>query len=370
MPILWRHLIIQFLKVLVFCMLGFVALLLTTRMDEIAQFATVAPSYSSIFLFILMQIPYIIPIALPISALISAYLLMQRLTSEQTLPAIRSCGISLGNILYPLFILGAALSLFNFYVSSELATQAHFTKSFLKKEIKAINPLSLFQQERFQALQGLSFVSLSPQESPNRLRDLIVSFYPPHGERLFLFLAEELENGEANLNAKGATFISNRKVEDKQTLLIENAAAMTLPRPDLSALMQQKIQNPPNDYLTMRMLLARQNVYRQQADKDKAFGRKWRQTQLEAVRRLSIGLSVFAFTLLGLAYGISIGRTPSARQLFTVLFLAGIYLVCYFAAKGVQSQWALGIVLYLLPFPLLCFFSSRRMNRLNQGRCG
>ena len=77
MPILWRFLIIKFLKVFSFSVLAFIAILLTLRLEEIAHFASIDSGKGYLFWFILYQIPYILPVAIPLSCLISSLLLVQ-----------------------------------------------------------------------------------------------------------------------------------------------------------------------------------------------------------------------------------------------------------------------------------------------------
>ena len=75
MPIFWRYLLIHFLKVFCLCVVAFIAILLTMRLDEIASLMTLGAGVTELVWFTLQQIPYILPIAIPISALISSMLL-------------------------------------------------------------------------------------------------------------------------------------------------------------------------------------------------------------------------------------------------------------------------------------------------------
>lgn len=119
MPIIWRYLLSQYLKVLLFCSAAFVLLLLTLRLEEIAHFATLGPQGLYIFLYIYYQIPYILPIALPISALIAAIILFRRLSRLHELTAMRAAGLPLTAILTPLLIAAGFLSAANFYIVSK-----------------------------------------------------------------------------------------------------------------------------------------------------------------------------------------------------------------------------------------------------------
>ena len=91
MPVIWRLLLSQYLKVLVLSIVAIICVLMTTRLDELAQFAVLGASTPHIWLFILYQIPYILPIALLLSALLSGLLLMQRLSGHNELIALRAC---------------------------------------------------------------------------------------------------------------------------------------------------------------------------------------------------------------------------------------------------------------------------------------
>ena len=74
MPIIWRYLIGQFVKVSFTTVLGFIAILLTMRLDEIAHFASLGAPLRALTLFTFYQVFYILPIALPLSCLIHAFL--------------------------------------------------------------------------------------------------------------------------------------------------------------------------------------------------------------------------------------------------------------------------------------------------------
>jgi lipopolysaccharide export system permease protein len=86
-PIIWRYLLAHYLKVLLFCTVAFIALLLTLRLEEIAHFATLGPQGIYILYFTFYQIPYILPIALPISALISSMILVGYLCKNNEMTA-------------------------------------------------------------------------------------------------------------------------------------------------------------------------------------------------------------------------------------------------------------------------------------------
>lgn len=93
MPVFWWYLLKNYLKVQILSVFSFIAILLVSRLEEIAQFAALGAKLSYLALFILYQIPYVLPIAIPISCLISAMLLFQRLSHTHELTALRAGGL-------------------------------------------------------------------------------------------------------------------------------------------------------------------------------------------------------------------------------------------------------------------------------------
>lgn len=175
MPILWRHLLSQYLKVLFLSTAALIALLLTIRLGEIAHLATLAPRPIYVLYFALYQIPYILPIALPISGLISAILLFQRLSKHRELTALRAAGFSLSNLLTPLLLTSAFLAIGNFYITSELATDSHLSASLIKNEVHFINPLLLLNNKHLMKLKGIHFDAMGPSRLGESASHVVIS---------------------------------------------------------------------------------------------------------------------------------------------------------------------------------------------------
>jgi lipopolysaccharide export system permease protein len=85
------------------------------------------------------------------------------------------------------------------------------------------------------------------------------------------------------------------------------------------------------------------------------------------VRRLSLALSIVTFTLLGAAFGCSLGRMHKRRRFVYVVLLAGLFLVCYLAAKGLDEKPLTAICLYLSPHAVLIVASIKRLMDIQRG---
>lgn len=380
MPILWRYLISQYLRVLLLCTVAFIAILLTMRLDEIAHFATLGPPGWLIVLFILYQIPYILPIAIPISSLISVILLMQRLSKSHELTALRACGFSFRDVLTPLLAVATGLSLFNFFIVSEMATTSHLTSGVMKNELRSVNPLLLLHNKHIMRMKGFYFDSLGSSRMGEDATDIILATPNKHNNRLNLLIAKHLEASPSMFNGKGITVISSAGSQDQDQydhLMLENIESATTSVEDFSMMVQKKVWTINYDHLRLPLLLVRLDELKskyQTALATKAPENECKQTKrgiyrcyTEIIRRISISLATLTFTLMGAVFGISIGRESSRRGILYVVGLATLYLLAYFSAKGIDHLLIASSLFYLLPHLVIILTSIWFLNRVGKG---
>lgn len=380
MPVLWRYLMSDFLKIACACVLAFVAILLTMRLDEIAHFAALGAPLPYLIFFILHQIPYILPIAIPLSCLIASLLLMQRLSHTQELSALRASGFSLVNILTPIWLTAAFLAIGNFWMTSELATHSHLKNNRLKSELRSINPLLLLQNKHLMRLRGFYFEALGPSHVGESSSDVILALPNRHHQRLHLMVAQQLKATPLIFEGEGITLISGmvgEQEEDFDQLLIENTGKSSTHVKDFSDFLQKKVWTINNDYLQMPLLLARiqeQQRLLQEAElkgEDKA-QLKSLKTHLnrslsEIMKRFSIAVAVFSFTLMGTALGIHISRRRHFYSLYLAIALTTFYLIAFFVAKGLDHQFWLAASLYLVPHLIMICTSTFVLTRITKG---
>lgn len=375
-PIIWRYLLTQYLKVLTLCVLTFIAILLTSRLNDIAHFAGLGADSLYVWQFVLYQIPYILPIVLPISALISAVLLIQRLSYSHELTAFRACGLAIRNILAPILFTAALLSLANFVITSELATTSHLATNFLKNEVKAINPLLLLRNKHLCKMQGIYFDTLGPSRIGEHASDVVMVTPNRHQGRLHVLIAKSMEASSDSFQGEGLTLISATDDGDDQfdTLEIENLGEAVISIDDFSQMFQKKVWKINADHLRMPLLLIRLSEAKEKLRSGTLDAKETEQTKQlinncisEIFRRISVGLAVFAFTLMGAAFSMTIGRQQSSRGIFWVIGLAAMYLVCFFTAKGLQGSVILSSLLYLLPLVIIVVLSIWTLKRTTKG---
>lgn len=381
MPTLWRYLLGHFLKINLFCILAFVAILLTMRLDEIAHFAALGAPLSYILLFTFYQIPYILPIAIPISCLIASLLVVQRLSSTHELTALRACGFSLKDILAPILITAAFLSIGNFWIVSEVATQTHLTTNILKSELRSINPLLLLNNKHLMRLKGIYFDSFGTSRVGESAGDVILALPNKNQQRLNLLIARNLRASPNLFMGQGITLLTS--LDSKQEggfdhLLLENMEESITSTDDFSQFLQKKVLTINNDYLKISLLLVHIKDQRAKLAKAKTSGLEVHEIkQLKSAinrsisditRRFSIASAVFSFTLMGAAFGINISRRKKNYTLYFAIFLTVFYLVSFFVAKGVEQNPLLAAALYLIPHFILILASIVVLNRVSRGR--
>jgi len=88
----------------------------------------------------------------------------------------------------------------------------------------------------------------------------------------------------------------------------------------------------------------------------------------EISRRFSLAIAPFTFTCLGLSFGLEIGRKRRKRGIFFAIGYAAFFLIVFVAAKSFKYHPTISTALYLLPHPMILWFSSRYLKRVVEGR--
>ncbi len=365
-PIFWRFLISQYLRVMGLCVVAFIAVLLTTRLNEIAHFASLSPSLGIVVLFILYQIPYILPIVIPIACLISAILLVQRLSKTHELTAFRSCGMALKDFLAPILFSALIISVIDYYIVSELATSTRLQTNLWKEQLRGVNPLLLLRNKHLLKVKGGYYNAMGAVRPGETAEKVILALPNTSQQKISLLTAAELNTNEDILEGKNVsviTTVAGNEHNEADQIFIENMKETEILTNSFSQIMQHNVWNVANDHLRMNLLLAR--LY-----KEKETGinkRKISRCYSEIIRRFSVAFAAFTFTLMGASFGISISRSQSVNNIFYVIGLAGLYLSTIFVAKGIENNLQLTVILYTVPHLIIILLSVIVLRRANQG---
>jgi lipopolysaccharide export system permease protein len=367
MPILWWFLLRNYFKVLFLSVISFIAILLVSRLEEIAQFAALGAKPFYLVLFVLYQIPYVLPFAIPISCLISSILLFQRLSYTSELVALRAGGITLSKMIAPIFYAAILLACATFYITSELATSSHLAARRMTYNLSSVNPLLLLQSSKIARLKN-AFIQMDPIRNGEAARNLVIALNRVTGNRLCLCLIDQVEMKEDQFVAKQINLISSAPCEGRQDhLIIENQQWLFSSAEQLAALMHQSHWKFANDYLKLSLLRIRLHELRQSLISGENVARSYKKCQTEIVRRFSLSFATVTFTLMGMALGMEIGRRRSKKRLLLALFLAAFTLIAFCAGKAAGHLFYLATIYFLLPHLLIIATSLWTLYQIKRG---
>lgn len=362
-PLLWRYLVRNYLQIFFLCVSGFISILLVMRFQTIARFAATGASKLFVLKFVLLQIPYVLPFAIPISCLIASLILFQKMSRSHELTSLRSAGLSLPQIAFPLIAAGAVLTVANFAIVSEVAPRCRTHSKSLAHQMTAINPLCLLQKQKMIKLKN-SFLDMKVLKSGKYAEDVVFVMRNYTNQRLGLTLAKKVTLSDGMLVGDDVTFISSvdpKKSDCFDHLVIENQGEMVTGADQLSHYLRSNEWSVNYENLNLRLLQAKKQV-------EHGKGAKFSSRAIQEIaRRFSVGLAAFTFTFVGIAFGMEISRTRSIRG---ILFASGLmifYLVTYLSAKAIRHDWQATLALFLLPHPLILFVSWRFLNRHAKG---
>lgn len=376
-PLLWRHLFLQYGKTLFLSLFGFLAVLLATRLEDTVRLVSSGASLRSVVLYIIYQIPYLLQLALPIATLIASLYLFQRLSLQNELTAVRASGISLFQLILPLTIFSIFIALFSFVVVIDSGVRAHMHAKKLEYNLRKLNPLAILQNTRLLQQQGINLDMKGSLVSDKQAQDMILTLRKSDKANFTLVLAKEIVSTGLMLDGRDLALISTKPAEDKRydDLFIENAKENLTPLAGLSLFINKhKMWKADNDLLRMPLLMAKKSTLEEKHEihkyKDrhlKRTKRKLNQISNEIARRVSICLAIVSFTILGAAFGVTIGRMHSKMRLFGATSLATLFLIAFLAAKGMEDHAFAALLCYFLPHAVILYFSLKRLYRIQKG---
>lgn len=357
MPILWRYALQSYLRVFFLSVCTFITVLIVARFKEIARFTALSGDCLQTGLFVVYQVPAILPTAIPLSALIASLLLFQRLSRTCELTALRASGLSLRSILLPLLLCSLLLSIFNFSICAQIAP-------FCRREGKALfyhetsqNPLLLLQRHKFAKIKH-AYLNMNVKDEETT-KDLVLIAHNENNERLHLLLAKKLRMAGEELLGGDLSIISYLNAETGfDPLIIENQTSMSTAAPLLSTALKKNRPRLDMNGLDLKMLRIRSQEN----------GKKAKPARVEILRRISLSMATFSFTLLGCAFGIEEGRNPSRKNLFFALLLTLTVLMSYLFGKGLKEHLTIGAIAFLSPHPFIWFCSYLRLRSISRGR--
>lgn len=376
MPIIWRYLLRQFFKVFLLTTFSFILLLLITRLKEIARIVAISPDIKYICLFVLNLVPFILPIAIPIACLLSTILLYQKISASHELTALRSSGLSLSTLIYPILAVAALLSVGNFLVVSELTSKSHLYSKVLVNKLITTNPFFILEHKNNLRMRNF-FIDMQTLERGKSAQNLYMIAPSKDGNHLNLMYIDQLKAFQDQLIAPHISIVSQASSKENfNHVLIENQSNMRTKAQDLTQIIKSSHFDFQVYHCSMPFLLISLEETKiklkaallQNNIKDIKKLKKMKALHYSEIsRRISIGLSVFCFALLGLSFSIQIGRTKKKLKIFTLFCLTVFGLVCFFVGKVFSSKPITASFIYFTPHIIIILASIWSLKRISRG---
>jgi lipopolysaccharide export system permease protein len=160
MKLLNTHLIIRFLSIFTFCVLGVIIIFIVVDLVEnVDRFVDMHVKWTLVILYYIFYTPYIVVLTLPMASLLTTSILIGGLARNNELVAMKSLGFSYYQVLAVLIFLGFCISLFSFglaegFVAPATRKRVEMEREYLKKHL---------DRDRSR------YTDLKIQEPPNKL---------------------------------------------------------------------------------------------------------------------------------------------------------------------------------------------------------
>lgn len=353
MPLLWKILIIRYLRTNCLCILSLIFVTIISSLQELVSFITKDVPYTTVLKLASYQIPYLLPFIIPVACFISAFTLFRSLSGNNQLVFLQASGASRSIVIFPLLITSVIISCFNFYSCSELASFCRFQTC---KEIAhmAVSSPSLL----LQSIQknGDNHVFISVDQCVKNTFDNVIIAFKQNNELSQIGLISQVipDTQHDSLYAKDIVFLSKANAftpNPRKEIYIETAAEATISKISSTLLSGKTQTKTRSDYLPWKQLI-----------KDSLDQNQVCNYFPEIIRRCSIGFLCITLTYVGIVLGTFTPRFPKKhKSLFLFPILTLTLLIIGKNAKHISSA----IYLFVCP-QLLCwiiFSTAARKDR-------
>lgn len=355
MRIVLKHLLLEFCKYFFSILLGFLALVLILKGQEIAQFAAIDNDFRLIGKLFLNQLPDLFPLAIPLASMTSCYLLIKKLSENYELTALRSAGYSFLSIVYPLLAVGLILGFLNFYIVSEYRPLSKLQATFLPYQYAKENPLALIKNPKLFHIEKAHVEGNYNEKNKCLDHVLLASKSDPQGP-ISLIYFRSLKASNKKIYGQSTSYILPLKNDNfRENLMIEYVKQFEFDSEDFS-----NFAIKPFSKIKFECLNTKNCLMRLKGEKETKNILRIKQILF---KRLFFLLAPLAFTVLGLAYGLTNVRKTSSWPLISMIFIASLIFTSYLAGKSLKNIPILCLSLYTLPSLVAILIASLKIQR-------
>ncbi|MBI3987204.1 MAG: LptF/LptG family permease [Lentisphaerae bacterium] len=285
----------------------------------------------------LSGIPFALIFAIPMSVLTAVFLTFSRMANDREITAMKSCGVSVWQMIEPPVIWSTLLCGLCIYINCSLAPDSHFARRKLLGKVGLEDPINFLDAGRF-INDFPGFKIFIGGKKDRQIRDIII--YELDGTELKRTIRAESGNIEKDpLNGTNIVVnlyqvrLDQQPDGDKPDARKETRYMTAGHYPvniDVGALMQKDIVwKKRADYTMTELIRALRDARKEMPGmRDEDLGVYRTSLLVEANTRLALSFSCYAFVFLGAALGIRIHRKESSIGM--ALALAFVFVFYFF----------------------------------------
>lgn len=322
------------------------------RAIDIAARGVSVELIAKIFLY---NIPYMLTFTIPISTLTASLLLFGRISFDGELTAMKACGLSLWNILSPIVITSALLSVLCMWINTSIAPRCKELSRTVLRDIGMEQPVNLLEAGRFiQDFPGMMIYVGS--RDGNEVEDVVVY----ERDEMGLVRNVRAHRGELRSDdAAQALFVDlyGVRIDQRDNELSEGAprthsvnAEYYPVKIDLSSFSKRTHRKKPSDMIITELIDNIRDVRKAFPDlRTQDLLRQRMFMIVEVNKRFALSLSCFAFALIGIPLGMKSRRKESSVGVGIALGLVFLFYLFMIIANSLVSApaWRPDLVVWL-----------------------
>ncbi len=305
-----------------------------------------------VFYFLLTVLSYVLPIAM----LTAVILVFGRFSADNEIDAIRSSGISLFWIAFPVFLFAFAISLFALLMNDKIIPYSHFQMRRISVEIGLKSPGAYLEPGRFiDEFPGyIMFIYQMP--APNKLRYIRI-YQLRHDLPARTIVADRgdviinKDEGKVHLHLiKGTSDEPNPRNPMQVYKLNFNDYYMNLKIPGAG----KKIEKKLKEFSIKELLNEKERLEGQGID--------IKPIEAQISNKIALSFAPFIFAIIGLPFSIRVKRQEKSLGVLLVIMIAVVYYLLLLGAEALSirgiinpwiGMWVPNIVLFFAGVLLL-----------------
>lgn len=361
MPKLWRIFIVQTFMLTLVITCGLICLLGLLRPEDLTKFAAISSSWKQLGTYLVVLVPYLLPIALPLGCLFASALVAARIAAKGEWLALTSAGISPWRILCPIVSLLVIFGALNAFIASETIERAHRKIEDIRWDLAALKPLRALQPEEPLRMGRLA-VGAEGRERGN-VTEILFGYLSSTKHRteplIGLINARKLHMRGSSFDLEGFSHIYFQAPSDREApslLVVQQAEKASIQASLMRTLLipEKKTAYLPIDRQSLRSLLHLMGQT----------GNERSKIISEIFRRVANGALPVTLGLLGLWGGCRVGLCGKSRAAIAPTCFAALTFLSIFMGKSLQPYWPLTLIAYILVQLCASTYSIWRMHRM------